>query len=144
LRPGTENVASIVGLGKACEIARSTLAEEGARQSRLRDRMWRRLNERIPGIALNGHPTDRLPNTLNLRFPGVSGNALLEACPGIAASTGSACHEAGENASAVILAMGIPADQAIGSVRLTLGRDNDQDEIDQAAELLHQAWLKLV
>jgi len=144
LRPGTENVASIVGLGQACEIARSTLLEEGARQSRLRDRLWRHLQARIPGIALNGHPTDRLPNTLNLRFPGVSGNALLEACPGIAASTGSACHEAGENASAVILAMGIPADQAIGSVRLTLGRDNDQDQIDQAAELLHQAWLKLV
>jgi len=144
LRPGTENVASIVGLGKACEIAGRTLLEEGARQSRLRDHMWHHLQERIPGIALNGHPKDRLPNTLNLRFPGVSGNALLEACPGIAASTGSACHAAGENASAVILAMGIPADQAIGSVRLTLGRDNDQDEIDQAAELLHQAWLKLV
>jgi cysteine desulfurase len=144
LRPGTENVASIVGLGKACEIARSTLAEEGERQSRLRDRLWHHLQQHVPGIALNGHPTDRLPNTLNLRFPGVSGNALLDACPGIAASTGSACHEAGENASAVILAMGIPPDQAIGSVRLTLGRDNDQDEIDQAAKLLHQAWQKLI
>ena len=144
LRPGTENVASIVGLGKACEIARSTLVEEGERQSRLRDRLWHYLQQQVPGIALNGHPTDRLPNTLNLRFPGVSGNALLDACPGIAASTGSACHEAGENASAVILAMGIPQDQAIGSVRLTLGRDNDQGEIDQAAKLLHQAWQKLI
>ena len=102
LRPGTENVASIVGLGKACEIARSTLVMEGERQSRLRDRLWHYLQQHVPGIALNGHPTDRLPNTLNLRFPGVSGNALLDACPGIAASTGSACHEAGENASAVI------------------------------------------
>jgi len=144
LRPGTENVASIVGLGKACEIARSTLVEEGERQSRLRDRLWHHLQQHVPGIALNGHSTDRLPNTLNLRFPGVSGNALLDACPGIAASTGSACHEAGENASAVILAMGIPQDQALGSVRLTLGRDNDQDEIDQAAKLLHQAWQKLI
>jgi cysteine desulfurase len=144
LRPGTENVASIVGLAKACEIARSSLEEEGARQRRLRDRLWHRLQQVIPGIALNGHPTDRLPNTLNLRFPAISGNALLGACPGIAASTGSACHEAGENASAVILAMGIAEEQAIGSVRLTLGRGTDQDEIDQAAELLYQAWRKLV
>lgn len=144
LRPGTENVASIVGLGMACEIARVSVTEEGARQSRLRDRLWHRLQERIPGIGLNGHPTDRLPNTLNLRFPGVSGNALLDACPGIAASTGSACHEAGENASAIILAMGIPEEQAIGSVRFTLGRGNDQGEIDRAVELLFQAWRKLV
>jgi cysteine desulfurase len=143
LRPGTENVASIVGLGKACEIASASLAEESARQSGLRDRLWHHLQQRIPGIHFNGHPTDRLPNTLNLRFPGVSGSALLDACPAIAASTGSACHEAGEKASAVILAMGIPEQEAIGSVRLTLGRDNDQDDIDQAAELLHRAWLKL-
>jgi cysteine desulfurase len=144
LRPGTENVASIVGLGKACEIARSSLEEEGARQNRLRDRLWHCLQERVPGIALNGHPGDRLPNTLNLRFPGVSGNELLDACPGIAASTGSACHEAGENASAVILAMGIPHEQAIGSVRLTLGRGTSREDIDRAAKRLHQAWQKLL
>jgi len=85
-----------------------------------------------------------LPNTLNLRFPGVSGNALLAACPDIAASTGSACHEAGENASAVILAMGIAEQEAIGSVRLTLGRGNDEDEIDRAASALVHAWRGLL
>jgi len=144
LRPGTENVAAIVGLGAACEIARISLADEGARLGLLRDRLWAQLQERIPGIALNGGRADRLPNTLNVRFPGVSGTTLLAACPGIAASTGSACHEAGESASAVILAMGVPEPEAIGSVRLTLGRGNSEDEIDQAAQALVKAWQVLV
>jgi cysteine desulfurase len=86
---------------------------------------------------------DRLPNTLNARFPGVSGNALLAACTAIAASTGSACHEAGSDASAVILAMGIPAKEAIGSVRLTLGRGNSREDIDRAADELIKAWQHL-
>ena len=107
LRPGTENVASIVGLGVACVVAHRDLAEESARIRGLRDRLWERLADQIPGLALNGHPVNRLPNTLNVRFPGVSGNALLAACTAIAASTGSACHEAGASASAVILAMGV-------------------------------------
>ena len=140
LRPGTENVASIVGLGAACAAARRDLAEESARIRDLRDRLWSRLADQIPGLALNGHPVDRLPNTLNARFPGVSGNALLAACTAIAASTGSACHEAGSDASAVILAMGIPAEEAIGSVRLTLGRGNSREDIDRAADELIKAW----
>jgi cysteine desulfurase len=144
LRPGTENVAAIVGLGAACEIARISLEDEGVRLCLLRDRLWAYLQERIPGIALNGGRADRLPNTLNVLFPGVSGSALLVACPGIAASTGSACHEAGETASAVILAMGVPEPEAIGSVRLTLGRGNSEDEIDQAAQALVKAWQGLV
>ncbi|MEE8496755.1 MAG: cysteine desulfurase family protein [Xanthomonadales bacterium] len=143
LRPGTENVASIVGLGQACEIARRSLVEEGARLSGLRDRLWRRLREAIPGMALNGYPAERLPNTLNVRFPGVAGNALLAACPAIAASTGSACHELGDRASEVILAMGIAQSEAIGSVRLSLGRLNTREEIDLAATELIKAWNKL-
>jgi cysteine desulfurase len=140
LRPGTENVACIAGLGEACLVARRDLASESRRVSGLRDRLWDRLTDQISGLALNGHPVDRLPNTLNVRFPGVSGNALLTACTAIAASTGSACHEGGASASAVILAMGIPEDEAAGSVRLTLGRANDQDDIDRAAEKLIEAW----
>ncbi len=140
LRPGTENVAFITGLGEACAIARDSLAEEGLRVSRLRDHLWTRLAKAVPGLGLNGHATERLPNTLNVRFPGVSGSDLLEACPGIAASTGSACHEAGETASAVILAMGIPEDEAIGSVRLTLGRSTGMEDIDDAADQLIRAW----
>jgi cysteine desulfurase len=101
------------------------------------------LVDQISGLAINGHPVDRLPNTLNVRFPGVSGNALLAACTAIAASTGSACHEAGSSASAVILAMGVPDEEATGSVRLTLGRGNSQDDIDRAADELIKAWQRL-
>jgi cysteine desulfurase len=144
LRPGTENVASIVGLGQACEIARRSLVEEGDRLSGLRDHLWSLLREAIPGIALNGYPAERLPNTLNVRFPGVAGNTLLAACPAIAASTGSACHESGDSASEVILAMGIPESEAIGSVRLSLGRFNTRQEIDLAATELIKAWKKLM
>ncbi len=144
LRPGTENVASIVGFGQACEITRRSLAAEGERVSRLRDRLWSLLRKAIAGIAMNGCSADRLPNTLNVRFPGVSGNALLAACPGIAASTGSACHEGGDSASEVILAMGIPESEAIGSVRLSLGRLNTREEIDLAAAELIKAWNRLV
>lgn len=144
LRPGTENVASIVGLGQACEVARRSLVEEGERLGRLRDRLWGLLREAIPGIALNGYPAERLPNTLNVRFPSVAGNTLLAACPAIAASTGSACHESGDSASEVILAMGIPESEAIGSVRLSLGRFNTREEIDLAATELIKAWKKLM
>jgi cysteine desulfurase len=143
LRPGTENVASIVGLGAACAVAHRDLAEESVRISGLRDRLWDRLADQISGLAINGHPVDRLPNTLNVRFPGVSGNTLLTACAAIAASTGSACHEAGASASSVILAMGIPEEEAIGSVRLTLGRGSKQDDIDRAADELIKTWLRL-
>ena len=144
LRPGTENVASIVGLGRACEIARRSLAKEGERVSRLRDRLWSLLSEAIPGIAMNGCPASRLPNTLNVRFPGVSGNVLLASCPGIAASTGSACHKGGNSASEVILAMGVPESEAVGSVRLSLGRVNTREQIELAAAELIPAWTKLV
>jgi cysteine desulfurase len=103
IRPGTENVASIVGLGVASEIACRDMATWTARVRQLRDELWRRLREQIPALALNGHSHERLPNTLNIRFPGVSGTALLAAAPEIAASTGSACHDGQESGSAVIL-----------------------------------------
>lgn len=142
LRPGTENVASIVALGQACEIAGSTLGQEQARQAQLRDQLWQALLAQVPGLALNGHAQLRLPNTLNVRFPRVSGTALLAACPQLAASTGSACHDGGESASAVILAMGVDPQQALGSVRLTLGRGTTAAEVATAAELLVEAWRK--
>jgi cysteine desulfurase len=144
LRPGTENVASIVGLGVACAIARDTLEASSGRIRALRDRLESLLKERVPGLKLNGPVEKRLPNTLNVRFPGVSGTSLLDATPEVAASTGSACHEGHETASAVLLAMGIPAAEAVGSVRLTLGRQTTDDEIARAAEALSRAWARLV
>jgi cysteine desulfurase len=143
LRPGTENVASIVGLGVACEIACRDAGAVEARIRALRDRLWVLLRARVPSLALNGHPEERLPNTLNVRFPGVSGNALLAAAPEVAASTGSACHAAGESASAVILAMGVPPAEALGSVRLTLGRGTTEEDVRRAAEALGRAWERL-
>jgi cysteine desulfurase len=143
LRPGTENVASIVGLGVACEIAAASQAEESARVRALRDELWSALRERVPGIALNGHETLRLPNTLNVRFPDVRGSALLAGAPGIAASTGAACHAGGESASAVLLAMGLSAEEALGAVRLSLGRGTTADDVRRAADLLAAAWQRL-
>lgn len=140
IRPGTENVASIVGLGVACDVARRGLSIWTARVRELRDLLFTLLRDRIPGLVLNGHVSERLPNTLNVRFPGVSGTALLAATPEIAASTGSACHEGHESASTVILAMGVPAADAIGSVRLTLGRGTTREEVARAADALSRAW----
>jgi len=140
LRPGTENVASIVGLGVACEIAREGLDEEAARLRRLRDLMWDLLHEGVPGLALNGHERERLPNTLNVRFPGVRGSDVLAFAPEVAASTGSACHEGGERPSAVLTAMGIEPDAALGSVRLSLGRHSTEDAVRRAAAALEEAW----
>src|SRR5262249_34883107 len=104
------------------------------------DELWSLLGEQVPGLALNGDMQERLPNTLNVRFPLVSGTELLAATPEIAASTGSACHDGQESASAVILAMGIPAAEAVGSVRLTLGRATTHDDIALAAHALSRAW----
>jgi len=144
LRPGTENVASIVGLGVACEIANRDIETMAARLLGLRDEIWKRLVVAVPGIELNGHRALRLPNTLNVRFPRASGNAILAGAPQIAASTGSACHAGGENASAVILAMGVAADDAIGSVRLSLGRGTTEEDAVHAADSLARSWRGLV
>jgi len=140
LRPGTENVAAIVGLGVACRRAKDDLGTEAERVRRLRDRLWELLTTHVPGIQLNGCAQPRLPNTLNVRFPDAVGSRLLAAAPEIAASTGSACHEGQEQASAVILAMGIPSAEAVGSVRLTLGRHTTLEEVDKAATSLARAW----
>ena len=106
LRPGTENVPYIVGLGVASELARRDLEAEAARVRALRDLLFERLRAAIPAIRRNGHPTERLPNTLNVSFPGVRGSAVLHAAPKVAASTGSACHEGGETPSGGLVAMG--------------------------------------
>jgi len=143
LRPGTENVASIVGLGAACETVGRDLDVAAARMRRLRDLLWARLAAGVPGLALNGHRELRLPNTLNVRFPRVSGTAVLEGAPEVAASTGSACHEGHERASAVLLAMGVAPDEALGSVRLTLGRGTSEDELERAADALVRSFARL-
>jgi cysteine desulfurase len=144
LRPGTENVAFIVGLGVACELVGRDLEASAARMRALRDLLRDRLAAGVPGLTVNGHRELRLPNTLNVRFPRASGIALLEGAPELAASTGSACHEGQESASAVILAMGVPPPEALGSVRLTLGRGTTEEEVVRASEALTRSWRRLV
>ncbi len=143
LRPGTENVASIVGLGAACEIVSRDLETASARMRALRDDLWDRLVSEVPDLALSGHRELRLPNTLNVRFPRASGSALLDGAAEVAASTGSACHEGHETASAVLLAMGISPESALGSVRLTLGRKTTEEEISRAADALVRGWRRV-
>jgi cysteine desulfurase len=141
LRPGTENVAGIVGLAAACALAGRDLADEGRRLRGLRDDLLARLAAGIPGLGLNGGDlVERLPNTLSVRFPGVHGSDLLAATPGIAASTGSACHAGHDTPPAVLTAMGIAADDALGTVRLSLGRDTTAAAVAVAAEQLAAAW----
>ena len=140
LRPGTENVAGIVALGAALERIGVDLESSAARIRGLRDVLWNLLLARIPGIALNGHPELRLPNTLNVRFPGVSARVLLRNAPEVAASAGSACHSGEDVPSGVLTAMGIPADVAVGSIRLTLGRHTTPEEIARAADALAAGW----
>lgn len=144
LRPGTENVASIVALGAASALAFNDLAHESTRLLQLRSLLWSRLSEKIPGLKCNGQLHERLPNTLNVRFPHVSGTKLLNKTPEIAASTGSACHAGHDRPSPTILAMGIPPEEAIGSVRLTLGRTTTEADIITASDALTRAWLSLV
>jgi cysteine desulfurase len=140
LRPGTENVPYIVGLGKACELAQKILANEEGRVRQLRDRLFAQLAAGIPGIRLNGNPTERLPNTLNVSFPGASGRRILDAAFEIAASTGSACHAGVDTPSGVLTAMGLDAETALGAVRLSLGRETRYGHVDTAARALIRAW----
>lgn len=142
-RAGTENVAYIVGLGKACDIAASTTTDDATRLRELRDRLQRLLARGVPDLALNGHVNERLPNTLNVSFPGVDGEDLLAATPSVAASTGSACHAGRTEPSAVLTAMGLLRERALGAVRLSLGRFATVEDVDDAAVALVDAWRAL-
>ncbi len=147
LRPGTENVPAIVGLGVACEVAARDLDREPARVLALAARLFRALEGAVPGIALNGPPldaTERLPNTVSVRFPGVAGSAVLAGAPEVAATTGAACHEGQESASKTILAMGVSDAAALGTVRLSLGRGTTEEAVDRAAGALARSWRELV
>jgi cysteine desulfurase len=140
LRPGTENVASIVALGKACELAHARLETRTHALAALRDRLWSLLAAAIPGLERNGDASHCLANTLSIRFPGVRGTQLLEATPTVAASTGSACHEGHESPSAVLVAMGLGAEVALSTVRLSVGNTTAAHEVDVAAAALICAW----
>lgn len=137
-RAGTENVACIVALGAACDIARDTLPDYGKKVKRLRDRLQARIEQGLgKGMTrLNGHPERRLPNTLNISIRGIEGEELLGQIPEVAASTGAACHAGSTDPSTVLLEIGLSREWALGALRLTLGRWSTQEEIDTAGELI--------
>ena len=132
-RAGTENVPYMVALGAACRLARERLPGIAAHLQSLRDRLHERLKALVPGLILNGPEVERLPNTLNVSFPGVSGGELMAGLPELAASLGSACHAGQEAISPVLAAMGVPLDRARGAVRFSVGYPTTLAEVDQAA-----------
>ncbi|RNJ75799.1 MAG: cysteine desulfurase [Nitrosopumilus sp. H13] len=137
MRSGTENVAGVVGFGRACEIARENLEANASHMRDLRDDLVRQVME-IPGSALNGHPESRLPNSAHFTFLGVNGEDLIIKLDehGIAASTGSACSVHTQKASHVLQAMGFSLEQITGSLRMTVGVFNTKEEMGQAAAVL--------
>ncbi len=137
-RAGTENVPYIAGLGAACEIASNNLSSYSQNVRTLRDRLHKNILDGLgkERVKLNGHPEKRLPNTLNISTKGIIGEELLKRIPEIAASTGSACHAHSTKPSAVLLAMGILKEQALGALRLSLGRWTTIEEVDEASRLI--------
>jgi cysteine desulfurase len=144
-RAGTENVSGIVGVGKASELAFEELLRTPERAKPLRDYFWEKIQQGIDHVRLNGHPTKRLPNTLNVTFEFIEGESLVINLDlfGIATSTGSACTSGALEPSHVLLAMGVPALQAQGSLRISIGRDTTQEEVDQTVEALKETVHRL-
>jgi cysteine desulfurase len=137
-RPGTENVPGIVGIGKAAELARKLLPADSERIRSLRDRLESALFERVPRVRINGDTRHRVPNTLNMAFPGAGGEALLISLDlqAIACSTGAACSSGSTEPSHVLLAAGLSHDDARSSLRLSLGRPTTAEEIDYVIEVI--------
>ena len=141
LRAGTENVPYIVGLGAACRLASRHVEALAERLANLRDRLHTRLEERMGRpLVVHGVEAPRLPNTLSIRFPGVRGDDLLRRVPELCASTGAACHSGATHVSSTLRAMGLAPEQARETVRLSVGRFTNEEEIDRAADLLSEAW----
>lgn len=137
-RASTENVPGIIGLGKAIELATATMPQRREHLTRLRDRLIKGIMDKIPFVRLNGHPTERLPGNANLSFEFIEGESMLLSLDlkGVAASSGSACTSGSLDPSHVLLAIGLPHEIAHGSLRLTLGDDNTEEDVDYVIEIL--------
>ncbi|TMQ61611.1 MAG: cysteine desulfurase [Candidatus Eisenbacteria bacterium] len=144
-RPGTENVPAIVGLGKASELAREELDQNGPRIGRLRDRLETGLLERVPGVVRHGQGAPRVPNTSHLSFVGAEGEHLILSLDmkGVAVSSGAACKAGSSHPSHVLLAMGVPREIAQAAVRFSLGRCSTEQEIDRVLEIVPAVVQKL-
>ena len=144
-RAGTENTAGIVGLGAAIELACSNMEENARRMTALRNRLMEGIEREIPYVKLNGHRTERLPNNVNYSIKFIEGESILLMLDmnGIAASSGSACTSGSLDPSHVLLALGLPHEIAHGSVRLTLGDDTTEEDVDYVIEVLKKTAERL-
>jgi cysteine desulfurase len=144
-RAGTENVAGIVGFGKAVEIRDRDMAEEAVRVTALRDRLWDGIRAAVPDVKLNGHPTARLPGTLNVSYRGVESESIVLGLDlkGVGVSAGSACTSGSVEPSYVLVAMGVPLEWAMGAVRHSLGRTTTAEDIDYVVESVAPIVTKL-
>ena len=143
LRSGTLNVPGIVGLGRACDIAREEMAEEAARLTRMRERLKDGIFTKLDEVYVNGHPTQRLPGNMNISFAYVEGESLLMGLKEIALSSGSACTSATLEPSHVLRALGVSEDMAHSSIRFGLGRFNTGEEVDYAIDRVVQEVTRL-
>jgi cysteine desulfurase len=145
MRAGTENVPGIVAIGKAAEIAKRDMNEQISHLQRLRDKLINRVLETIPFTQLNGHPTQRMPGSVNFSFHFIEGESLLLNLDlkGIAASSGSACTSGSLDPSHVLLAMGLTHEVAHGSLRVTMGLGNTEAEVDYLLEVLPEIVARL-
>lgn len=144
-RPGTENVAAIVGMVRAAELVLQGMEAELARQALLRDRLWSGIAGVFPQAVMNGHATQRLANTLNISFPGIDGETLLMNLDleGICASSGSACMVGSILPSHVLMAMGATPDMARSTVRFSLGKRSSLAEIDETLNILPKIFSRI-
>jgi cysteine desulfurase len=144
-RAGTENVPGIIGLGKAVEVRAREMAAEEPRVRALRDRLWAGLERRVPDMRLNGHPTERLPGTCNVCFRHVESESIVLGLDlkGIAVSAGSACTSGSIEPSHVLVAMGVPLDWAMGTVRCSVGRTTTAEDIDYVLDCVEPLAAKL-
>jgi cysteine desulfurase len=142
-RAGTENVTEIVGLGEACELVNRNLSQYHEHMLKTRDRLERSLTEKFPTAGINGHPQKRLPNTLSISFPNLEANTILDELKGVAASAGAACHSDRVDVSAVLEAMNVPLEYAMGTIRFSTGRFTQDDDIDRAINEISDVIEKL-
>jgi len=137
-RSGTENVPYVVGFGKACEIAQRDLAMLSEKMTNFSTVFWEKIKTAIPDVLLNGHPTERIPNTLNLAFPGCDAQSLIMALDlqGVAVASGAACHSGAVNPSSVLTALGVPNEVALSAIRFSFGRQNTEEDVEYVGGIL--------
>ncbi|MDP6451725.1 MAG: aminotransferase class V-fold PLP-dependent enzyme, partial [SAR202 cluster bacterium] len=137
-RAGTENIILEAGLGMACQLIEQNLENYIQHMGQMRGRLEAGLRREIPGVQINGHPEKRLPNTSSVSFKGQEANTILDQFQGVAASAGAACHADRIDVSAVLKAMNLPIEYAMGTIRLSVGRYTTEDEVDRAVQEIAQ------